>query len=184
VVTAAVLTAGAVEVKQQTEHPGANAPAAISRTVEQSPPIAVAPAHNVVAPAPAPAEALEVEPAPVATEPAPIAADTPEELVVEAPAEETEGATGGSEAPEATEQEAAGIDGAAPSTGVAGAPAGAGTGTVVVTVGGGSAGTTPATATPPAETAPPPPPPAENPAPVEETPPASPGGSEAPAAEG
>jgi RNA polymerase sigma factor (sigma-70 family) len=179
VVTAAVITAGAVEVKQQTEHPQANPPAAISRSIDQSPPIAVAPAQNAVV---APPVAAEVEPVPLPAEPTPIAADVPEEVVAEPPALETEGATGGSEAPEATQQSEAGIDGATPSDGVAGAPAGAGTGTVVVTVGGaGSSSEPPAAAAPPAETAPPPPPPAENPAPVEETPPASPGGSEVPA---
>jgi RNA polymerase sigma factor (sigma-70 family) len=181
VVTAAVITAGAaVEVKQQTEHPQTSPPAAISRSVEQSPSIAVAPAHNAVVAAPV---AAEVEPAPLPAEPTPIAADVPEEVVAEPPALETEGATGGSEAPEATQQSEAGIDGATPSDSVAGAPAGAGTGTLVVTVGGTtSSPEPPAAATPPpAETAPPPAPPAENPAPVEETPPASPGGSEVPA---
>ncbi len=180
VVTAAVITAGAVEVKQQTEHPQANPPAAISRTVEQGPQVAVAPAQSAVVVAP-PITA-EVEPAPLPAEPAPVAADIPEEVVVESPSAETEGATGGSEAPEATQQSEAGIDGATPSDGVAGAPAGAGTGTVVVTVGGTGSSTEPPVATaPPTETAPPPAPPAENPAPAEETPPASSGGGEAPA---
>jgi RNA polymerase sigma factor (sigma-70 family) len=177
VVTAAVITAGAVEVKQQTEHPQANPPAAISRSVEQNPPIAVAPAHSAVV---APPVATEVEPAPLPAEPAPIAADVPEEVVVEPPASETEGSTGGSEAPEATTGSSTGIDGATPSDGVAGAPAGAGTGTVVVTVGGSGSSPEPAAAAPPTETAPPPPPPAEEPAPAEESPPASSGG-EAPA---
>jgi RNA polymerase sigma factor (sigma-70 family) len=178
VVTAAVLTAGAVEVKQQTEHPQGNPPAAISRSVEQNPIAAVSPAHNAVV---APPVAAEVEPAPVPVEPAPVEAELPEEVVVEPPAAEPEGSTGGSEAPGAAaeEQASAGIDGATPSDGVAGAPAGAGTGTVVVTVGGtGSSPAPPVVAAPPAETAPPP---AENPAPAEETPPASSGGGEAPA---
>jgi RNA polymerase sigma factor (sigma-70 family) len=179
VVTAAVLTAGAVEVKQQTEHPQATPPATISRSLEPSPSIAVAPAHNAVV---APPVTVAVEPAPLPAEPAPVAAEVPEEVVAEPPASETEGATGGSEAPEATQQSEAGIDGATPSDGVAGAPAGAGTGTVVVTVGGtASSPEPPAAATPPAETAPPPAPPAENPAPAEETPPASSGGGEVPA---
>jgi len=181
VVTAAVITAGAVEVKQQTEHPQANPPAGISRSVDQSPPIAIAPAHGALVVAP-PVTAA-VEPTPLPAEPAPIAADVPEEVVGEPPALETEGATGGSEAPEATQQsEAAGINGATPSDGVAGAPAGAGTGTVVVTVGGTSPSPEPpVAAAPPTETATPPAPPAENPAPVEETPPASSGGGEVPA---
>ncbi|HEU4737189.1 MAG TPA: RNA polymerase sigma factor [Solirubrobacterales bacterium] len=184
VVTAAVITAGAVEVKQQTEHPQASPPATISRSVEQSPPIAVAPAHSAVAVQPA---ATEVEPAPLPVEPAPVEASVPEEVVVEPPpaAAETEGATGGSEAPEATPDEAAAIDGATPSASIAGAPAGAGTGTVVVTVGGSTSSPEPAPAAapaPPVETAPPPAPPVESPAPVEETPPASPDSGEAPPA--
>jgi RNA polymerase sigma factor (sigma-70 family) len=184
VVTAAVLTAGAVEVKQQTEPAPVNPPAQISQLLKQSPPVAVAPAQGVVAatpPATAPA-ATEVEPAPVAVEPAPVEADAPEEVAAEPPVVAEVTGSGGSEAPEATEEEkaAAGIDGATPSTGAAGAPAGGSTGTVVVTVGG--SGSTPATAAPPAETSPPPP--AESAPPVEESPPASPGSSEAPPAEG
>jgi RNA polymerase sigma factor (sigma-70 family) len=178
VVTAAVLTAGAVEVKQQTEHPQASPPAAISSVTHTSLAPAVAPAHSAVV---APPITAEVEPAPIPVEPAAAATDVPEEVVVEAPATETEGSTGGSEAPEATQQASAGIDGATPSDGVAGAPAGAGTGTVVVTVGGSGSSPEPAAAAPATETAPPPAPPAENPAPVEETPPASSGGGEAPA---
>jgi RNA polymerase sigma factor (sigma-70 family) len=193
VVTAAVLTAGAVEVKQQTEPAPVNPPAQVAQAPQTklSPPIAVAPAQNAVAaPAPAPLEAIEVEPAPVPVEPAPVQAEVPEEVVAEPPVSEEVTGTGGSEAPEATADElaTANVDGATPSTSVAGAPAGGSTGTVVVTVGGGSA---PATAPPPAETAPPaeiapppPPPAAENPAPVEESPPSSPGSSEAPPAEG
>lgn len=185
VVTAAVLTAGAVEVKQQTEPAPVNSQAPIARASTRSPSLtAVAPAQDAVA-APTALETATVEPAPVPVEPAPVEAEVPEEVVAEPPATEEVTGSGGVEAPEATadEQAAAGIDGATPSTGTAGAPAGAGTGTVVVTVGG--SGSTPATAAPPAETAPPPPPPpAESPAPVEESPPASSGTSEAPAAEG
>jgi RNA polymerase sigma factor (sigma-70 family) len=184
VVTAAVLTAGAaVEVKQQTEPAPVHSSAPIARTSQQSPPLAVAPAQNVVA-TPAPLETAAVEPAPIPVEPAPVEAEVPEEVVAEPPVTEEVTGSGGVEAPEATaeEQAAAKIDGATPSTSAAGAPTGAGTGTVVVTVGG--SGSTPATAAPPAETAPPPPPPAESPAPVEEAPPASSGTSEAPAAEG
>jgi RNA polymerase sigma factor (sigma-70 family) len=180
VVTAAVLTAGAVEVKQQTEHPQTSPPAATSSVLHQGLTTALAPAHSAVVVAP-PVTA-EVEPAPVPVEPAPIAAEVPEEVVVESPTAETEGSTGGSEAPEATQQASAGIDGATPSDGVAGAPAGAGTGTLVVTVGGsGSPSPEPAATAPPAETAPPPPPPTEDPAPAEESPPASSAGGEAPA---
>jgi RNA polymerase sigma factor (sigma-70 family) len=184
VVTAAVLTAGAVEVKQQTEPAPVNPPAQFSQLLDkQSPAVAVAPAQGVVAATPpATPAAAEVEPAPVVVEPAPVEADVPNEVAAEPPVTEEVTGTGGSEAPEATEEEkaAAGIDGATPSTGAAGAPTGGSTGTVVVTVGGGSE---PATAPPPVETAPPPPPPAESPAPVEETPPpVSSGTGEAPAA--
>jgi RNA polymerase sigma factor (sigma-70 family) len=183
VVTAAVLTGGIVEVKQQTEPAPVHSSAPIARISQLSPPLAVVPAQNVVA-TPAPLETAAVEPAPIPVEPAPVEAEAPEEVVAEPPKTEEVTGSGGVEAPEATadEQEAAKIDGATPSTGAAGAPTGASTGTVVVTVGG--SGSTPATAAPPAETAPPPPPPAESPAPVEEAPPASSGTSEAPAVEG
>jgi RNA polymerase sigma factor (sigma-70 family) len=183
VVTAAVLTAGAaVEVKQQTEPTPVNPPARISQFAKQGPSLAVAPAQSAVA-APTPLVTPEVEPTPATVEPAPVEAEVPEEVVAEPPVTEEVTGSGGVEAPEATaeEQAAAGINGATPSAGTAGAPSGAGTGTVVVTVGGGSE---PATAAPPTETAPPPPPPAESPAPVEESPPASSGNSEAPPAEG
>ena len=188
VVTAAVLTAGAVEVKQQTEPAPVNPPAQFSHLLDKQSPtvVAVAPAQDVVAAtSPAAPAATEVEePAPVVVEPAPVEANVPDEVVAEPPVTEEVTGTGGSEAPEATAEEkaAAGIDGATPSTGAAGAPAGGSTGTVVVTVGG--SGSTPATAAPPTETAPPPPPPAESAPPVEESPPASPGSSEAPPAEG
>jgi RNA polymerase sigma factor (sigma-70 family) len=181
VVTAAVITAGAVKVEQQIEHPQASPPAATSSVLHQSLAPAVAPAHNAGVAAPLTAA---VEPAPLPAEPAPIAADVPEEVVAEPPVTEEIIGSGGSEAPEATEEEqaSAGIDGATPSDSVAGAPAGAGTGTVVVTVGGTtSSPEPPAAAAPPAETAPPPTPPAENPAPAEEAPPAPSGGGEAPA---
>ena len=184
VVTAAVLTAGAVEVKQQTEPTPVNSTPAIARASTQGPPIAaVAPAQSAVA-APTPLVTAEVEPAPVPVEPAPVEAEVPEEVVAEPPVTDEVTGSGGVEAPEATAEEeaAAGIHGATPSTGTAGAPTGAGTGTVVVTVGG--SGSAPVAVAPPTETAPPPTPPAENSAPVEETPPAAPGSSEAPAAEG
>jgi RNA polymerase sigma factor (sigma-70 family) len=181
VVTAAVLTAGAVEVKQQTEPAPVNPPAQLSQIAKPSPSIAVAPAHSAAtAPAPATLETTtEVEPAPMPVEPAPVEAEAPEEVVAEPPVAEEVTGSGGVEAPEATaEEEAADIGGATPSTGTAGAPAGAGTGTIVVTVGGG--GSTPVAAAPPTETAPPPPPPpAESPAPVEESPPASSAGEPA-----
>ena len=182
VVTAAVLTAGAVEVKQQTEPTPVSPPAQISKVATQSSPLAVAPAQDAAVSAPTPLETAEVEPAPVPVEPAPVEAEVPDEVVAEPPVTDEVTGSGGVEAPEATAEEeaAAKIDGATPSTSTPGAPAGAGTGTVVVTVGG-TASTPPVTAAPPTETAPPPP--AESP-PAEEAPPASSGNSEAPPAEG
>jgi RNA polymerase sigma factor (sigma-70 family) len=180
VVTAAVITAGAVEV-QQSEHSPVNPSAAISREVHSAPPIAVALAHSaVIAPV---RSQTPAEPAALpANEPTP-AKPTSSKATPPGPVESAaEGsATGGSEAPaEASPppQTAADIGGATPSTGTAGAPAGGGT--VVVTVGG-SPSTPPPAAAPAAETAPPP---AESsPPPAEEAPPIS-GSSEAPAAEG
>ncbi len=188
VVTAAVLTAGAVEVKQQTEPTPVNsASPPVARTSHQSPPVAkLAPAQNAVVAA-APIEtavAVEPAPAPAPVEPAPVEAEAPAEVTAEPPVAD-EVASGGVEAPEASadEQTAAKIDGATPSTGVAGAPAGAGTGTVVVTVGG--SGTPPVAAPPPAEATPPAPAPAPTPAPEPEpeSPPApAEGSSSTPAA--
>ncbi|HET9162625.1 MAG TPA: sigma-70 family RNA polymerase sigma factor [Solirubrobacterales bacterium] len=183
VVTAAVITAGAVsEVNQKsdtTPAPSANPPARIASLQRQRTPLSLAP-HRVVAappapqpepveltvtPAPQPQPAVEVSSPPPA--PAPAAA---------APAPET-GATTAPEAPavddEATAKAVAPKVGAKSPTAVAGAPAGSET--VVVTVGG--------PPPPPAESAAPEdsaPPPAEEsaPPPVESAPP-----SEEPAAE-
>ncbi len=174
VVTAAVLTAGAVEVKQQVEPaPVGHGAATISRV--QGPTAAVASAQDVkVAPARAhtPAEPIEA-----AAEPVPVEAET------EAPTEPlagetTEQSTGGAEA---TPQSTTGLEAAAPSTSGAGAPSAGGT--VVVTVGGDGSATAPPA--PPVESAPPPPPPAESAPPAEEAPPVS-GSPEAaaPAGEG
>jgi RNA polymerase sigma factor (sigma-70 family) len=178
VVTAAVITAGAVEVKQQVEPTSASSPAAISRTVEQGPSVALSPAHSaVIAPPHAEAAAEPLAPPAAESPPAePVASEGSTEPVSDETGEST---TGGSEAPpEATPQAAANIEGATPSAGTAGAPAGGGT--VVVTVGGTTSTPPPAAAAPPAETAPP----AESsPPPAEETPPAS-ESSEAPVPEG
>jgi RNA polymerase sigma factor (sigma-70 family) len=182
VVTAAVITAGAVEVKQQVEPPSASSPAAISRTIEQGPSVALSPAHDVTIALPH-AQATPEPVAPPVAEPLPAEPVASEESPKPLGDEAGESGTGGSEAPEeATPQAAADIDGATPSTGTAGAPAGGGT--VVVTVGGPLA-TVPAAA----ETAPPPPvetapaPPAETAPPPAEEAPAS-GSSEGPAPEG
>jgi RNA polymerase sigma factor (sigma-70 family) len=171
VVTAAVITAGAVEVKQQVAPP-ASGPPAISREIP-GPVTALAPVHAVQSrthePAAPPQEASVPEPAPIEAEAAP-----PAEPLVE---EVGNGGTSTGEDAEATPQSSAGIDAAAPSTGAAGAPETGGT--VVVTVGGPSSEPAPA---PPAESAPPSSPPAESTAPpAEETPP-PPGSSEEEAA--
>jgi RNA polymerase sigma factor (sigma-70 family) len=180
VVTAAVITAGAVEVKQQVEPPSASAPAAISRTIEQGPSMAVATGHSAVV-APPHTQAAPEPVAPPAAEPAPTEPQASEESTSPLGEEAGESTSGGSEAGEITLETATDIDGATPSTGTAGAPSGGGT--VVVTVGGSPSSPPPAAASPPAETAPPPP--AESsPPPVEETPPSSSDSSEAPAPEG
>jgi RNA polymerase sigma factor (sigma-70 family) len=165
VVTAAVITAGAVEVKQQTE-PTPTRPAAITR--EAPAPAAASIRHAVVAPA-KPAAPTQPAETPVATEPAPV--EVAPEPAADAVADEAAGqSSGGSEGPEATPQSASGIPAATPSTGAAGAPAGAGT--VVVTVGGTTPSAEPAPA--PAAESPPPPPAEASPAPpAEATPPPS-----------
>jgi RNA polymerase sigma factor (sigma-70 family) len=175
VVTAAVLTAGAVEVKQQVEPaPVSNAPAAIS-SVNRGPITALSPGRNVgvsaehagaqpIEAATPPVVPVEAEAAPRATEP------VETEIAADQPGADGEGA-------EAT----AGIGGATPSGG-AGAPEAGGT--VVVTVGGSPPpATTPA---PPAEASPPPPsePPAESSPPPAESPPPSSVEPESPAPEG
>ncbi len=187
VVTAAVITAGAVEVKQQVAPPPASSPAAISRTVEQAPSIAVAAGHTAVVAPPHPQAAPEPV-APPATEPLPAEPAAAEESTLPVTEEAAESTTGGSEAGEVTlDTASAHIDGATPSTSPAGAPSGGGT--VVVTVGATPSTPPPAAAAPPAETPPaetaPPAPVETGPPPAEETPPSSEAPSgEAPAPEG
>lgn len=159
VVTAAVITAGAVEVKRQSEPTPVSSVPTISR-VHRGPATALAPARDAsVAANGARAAAVPApEPAPVEAEPAP------------SPSEPTGGdaagkSSAGGEGAEATPQSSTGIGAATPSAG-AGAPAASGT--VVVTVGGGpsaseAAPAPPAEGPPPAESAPPP---AEPPAPA------------------
>jgi RNA polymerase sigma factor (sigma-70 family) len=156
VVTAAVLTAGAVEVKQNTNPaPVASSSSATPAVVSKAPT-----AHaQIIAAQPAPA----VEPAPVAVEPveappipAPEPAATPAEQPEPAPAptptaaEESDEAAGSATGEEVSPESEA-ITAAKPSTEVAGAHGGSGT--VVVTVGSK------------------PPPPASEPAPAAESPP-------------
>jgi RNA polymerase sigma factor (sigma-70 family) len=165
VVTAAVITAGAVEVNQKadtTPVPKTNPPAQIAKA-----PISVAPRH-VVAPQPQPqpveqkiASPPAVEaPAPTPAEPAPEASEQSIVAVNEDQATE----------PSAT---AVNVVAAKPPAGSAGAPTGGGT--VVVTVG----GTTPPPEAAPAPAEPTPPPAEESPPPAE-----VPAESPAPPAEG
>jgi RNA polymerase sigma factor (sigma-70 family) len=165
VVTAAVLTAGAVEVKQTTSSApvaplSPSAPAQISK--------APASTTRIVAATPAPA----VEPQPkheaIPAPPVPVPTATEEEAVPAPLPAEDEEAAGSAAGEEATigDSEEEGITAAKPSGEVAGAHGG--TGTVVVTVG----------------SSPPSPPPSEEPAPAipppSEPPPSSPPVVEAP----
>ncbi|HVY76958.1 MAG TPA: sigma-70 family RNA polymerase sigma factor [Solirubrobacterales bacterium] len=170
VVTAAVITAGAVKVEQQTEPTGGTTSPAITRAHQAltPAPLAVEAAHTAAVPptepeiVAVPAPTPEPEPVPAAEEPA---APPTEEPVSDDATEAT--GSGGSEAPAASEVAATGIDGATRSSTPAGAPTT--TGTVVVTVGGTPTSSEPAPAptAPPTETAPPPTPPAESQPPAE-----------------
>jgi RNA polymerase sigma factor (sigma-70 family) len=163
VVTAALLTAGAVEVKETTNAtPVTPAPQASRpfKPVESTPAVG----NAVTAPVAAPVKAAE----PVENTPLPAAEATPAEAPAEVPASESPRATGEEAADQSTaegevtigDSETEGISSAKPSESVAGAPGG--TGTVVVVT----------TAAPPSETAPaqamenssPPPPPPSEPA--------------------
>ena len=167
VVTAAVLTAGAVEVKQQVDPGSGSQVTPVTRQLSrQAPAPAIAhaqpaPATPVVAP---PAEApAEPAPAPVAAEHAPPEAATPADDAAEGSTvvalETGEANTTKPPAPAVTD------NGAQSGTAASG-------GTVVVTVGGSSP---PAEGAPPAEETPPPPPPSEPSAePAPESPPPPP----------
>ncbi|MGN6816630.1 MAG: RNA polymerase sigma factor [Solirubrobacterales bacterium] len=176
VVTAAVLTAGAVEVKQTTSGTPASQPPPIVRESGSPVPAAVAAgeAAPVAAPKPKhPGEAVEAAPVPVPTEP--VAATAEETPPVTTPVDHEEEAAGQSNAGEevAIGDSDENIGSATPSEQTPGAPNDGGT--VVVTVGGGSPPPSepePAPAPPPAETLPP-----------AEAPPATSGGTMAPAAE-
>jgi RNA polymerase sigma factor (sigma-70 family) len=177
VVTAAVLTAGAVEVKQTTSGTPVSIPSPIVRESEGSVPTAVASAETapIAAPKPKhPGEAVEAAPIPAPTEPV---ATTEEETPVTTPVDHEEEAAGQSNAGEevAIGDSDESIGSATPSEETPGAPEDGGT--VVVTVGG-SSGSPP----PPSEPAPTPPP-AESPPPVVEVSPSSSGGTTAPAVE-
>jgi len=178
VVTAAVITAGAVEVKQQVEPtPTANTPAAISR-VQAAP--ALAPNVAAVAATRPHEEAKPIEATAAPTEPAQTETEVTAPVAEPLDGEATDQSSDSEEGVEAT----AGIGGATPSTG-AGAPAAGGT--VVVTVGGDSPSPV-ATPAPPVESTPTPPssPPVESDPPpaTEGTPTESSPGGESPAPEG
>jgi RNA polymerase sigma factor (sigma-70 family) len=168
VVTAAVLTAGAVEVKQQVDPTPVNSGPPPMARIHKSV-TAVAPAHHAVVHIP-PAAAQPVEAAPAA-DPAPVEAGQTPPITETGSSEAADQSSTGGEGTETTIHTSTGIDGATPSAGSAGAPAAGGT--VVVTVGGGGSSPEPAPA-PPAESTPPPsPPPAESAPPAAETPPPS-----------
>ncbi|HYG95887.1 MAG TPA: RNA polymerase sigma factor [Solirubrobacterales bacterium] len=173
VVTAAVLTAGAVEVKEKTSAtPVPSSSSAHVQEIDKShaAPTQIVAAHPAPATEPEPIAAVEPVTAPPVPEPAPVATTEEEAEPAPAPAaeEETEEAAGSAAGEETLESE--GITAAKPSAGVAGAHGG--TGTVVVTVGGKP--TPPASEpAPPAESAPPPPP-QESAPPASSPPPSSP----------
>ncbi len=166
VVTAAVITAGAVEVKHRVEPTPASSGPALTRTLKQPQPTpSVAQAHVSL-------PAAQAEPVPVdkpAEEPLPVATDLATPPATDPAAEKAadESSLGSTEVETTHTQSSPGVTGAAPS---AGAPSGAGT--VVVTVG----GTVEPPPPPPAESTPPPstPPPEATPPPAEPTPPDSP----------
>jgi RNA polymerase sigma factor (sigma-70 family) len=179
VVTAAVLTAGAVEVKQNVSTPVDNGNIAAREASTLAVP-ATSHAPQIAAAREAPAieegDELKAPPEPVAVETAPEAPVAAEEET--APGDP---ATEGEEAEETAGQSSAGEDGAigdADAEGVTaatpseGAQAGAhgGTGTVVVTVG----GSTPPPSPPPASEPPPSEPPASEPPPSSAPAPAEP----------
>ncbi len=168
VVTAAVITAGAVEVKHRVEPtPSSNSTPSITRT-HQPPPQAtpsIAQAHVSAPPAP-----VQAVPAPVdkpAEEPTSTTAETAPPVTDPTAEEKAAGESSAGEDAVSTHPHAPGVTGGASPS--AGAPTGAGA--VVVTVGGSTVETPPPP--PPAETTPPPttPPPAEPAPPVETTPP-------------
>jgi RNA polymerase sigma factor (sigma-70 family) len=164
VVTAAVITAGAVEVNQKadtTPAPRAGAPAKIAKA---SPSIS---SRHVVVPQPVEQTVVSDPPTEAA---APVPAETAPAPQPEAAAQPT--TTGGEDHATTPSATAVNVVAAKPPAGSAGAPTGGGT--VVVTVG----GTTPPSeaAAPPAESTPPPPaessPPPAEPAPESPPPPA------------
>jgi RNA polymerase sigma factor (sigma-70 family) len=161
VVTAAVITAGAVEVNQKADTTPASRSSAPAHIAKASPSIS---SRHVAAPKPEPVEQTVVSDPP-AEAAAPVAAEAAPAPEPEAAGQPTAAGEDHATAPSAT---AVNVVAAKPPAGSAGAPTGGGT--VVVTVGG---TTPPAEAPPPAESTPPPvaespPPPAESPPPPAE----------------
>ncbi len=156
VVTAAVLTAGAVEVKQSTNTTPAPQPSA--QVAPYTPPAkpAIAPAETAPVSEHKPKEVVEAAPVPVPTEAAPTAEE--ETPPVTSAAEEAAGQSSAEEGAVGDSDDES-IGSATPSEEVAGAHSGGET--VEITVG----GSTPPPSEPAPAATPPPPPPAEPPAP-------------------
>jgi RNA polymerase sigma factor (sigma-70 family) len=170
VVTAAVLTAGAVEVKDVAPTASPNQPAKVqpapsylqqAEALAPAQPTTTIAAHHATKPKPEPQPAVETTPPP-ATE-APVEAEPPSPAPVDEESEAADQSTATDGSGGVGTPEAEGITAAAPSGGSPGARPSPGT-TVVVTVGGPAPAPPPSSpppAAPPAE--PPPPPPSTEP---------------------
>jgi RNA polymerase sigma factor (sigma-70 family) len=179
VVTAAVITAGAVEVNQKVDWnpaPKSDPPAQISSAIPR--PLALEEGHAVAmqTPPPQPVEPVVAPaPAPEPAAPQPVATAPASDATVVADPAETGGVEIGAEPAPAKATVPPKLTGAKSPTATAGAPTGSET--VVVTVGGSAPPTEsapPAESAPPSEPAPEPAPPSEPPAsepPVESPPP-------------
>jgi RNA polymerase sigma factor (sigma-70 family) len=150
VVTAAVITAGAVEVKQQVVQPltSSDSEASISRAPSRQA-ASLAQRHVALAQPPASTAALDSELTPTqAPAPLPVTSDETSSAIDEdGPAS----SIGENEESTTTNPIAPGVTAAKPPA----APAGSGADTVVVTVGGSTPSSPPAESAPPAETPPP-----------------------------
>jgi RNA polymerase sigma factor (sigma-70 family) len=159
VVTAAVITAGAVEVKQQTSGPAEPPAAKVSNNYD--PPAAPTSALTAAVPAKAPPVKPEPAPAPEPVAAEPPVTETPADEATAAPTDETADGSTAEEGGIAGDPDSEGITGASPSESAGAHPGG---GTLVVTV----APPPPAPPAPPVAETPPPPPAVEPaPAPVE-----------------
>jgi RNA polymerase sigma factor (sigma-70 family) len=169
VVTAAVLTAGAVEVKQQVE-PGPSSPAPITRRISHRSGPSLAQAHPVVTP-PAPVTTARTAPAPQ-LDPAAAEAASPPAPPVTAPVAVDQSASleTGTEAIKPTSPS---VTSGTPQAGAP--PVGSG-GVIEITVSPNPSSSTPPSGPPPPESSSPPPPAESPPAPPSGSPP--PSGSE------